>query len=158
MAQMTQIELEYLMTVHADLGPPQSIDTGSRIVNVNGGWADGPKIKAKAIAPGADWLQPLPSGVTRIDVRLTMVTDDEQVVFVSYNGVIAHSEQSAAKMASSTPIISHADGAYFMIAPTFRTGSEKYAWLNRIQAVGKMTKLSFDPANRFIEYDLFIAR
>lgn len=81
MAQTIQIELEYLMTVHADLGPPQLIDTGSRIVNVNGGWADGPKIKAKAIAPGADWLQVLPSGVTRIDVRLTMVTDDEQLIF-----------------------------------------------------------------------------
>lgn len=56
MAQTVQIELEYLMTVHADLDPPQLIDTGSRIVNVRGGWADGPKIRAKVIAPGADWL------------------------------------------------------------------------------------------------------
>jgi hypothetical protein len=157
MAQTTQIELEYLMTVHGDLGLPHLIDTGSRIVNVTGGWADGPKIKAKAIAPGADWLQILPSGVTRIDVRLTMVTDDEQLIFVSYNGVIAHSEQSAAKMASGTPI-SHTDGAYFVVAPTFRTGSEKYAWLTRVQAVGKMVQLSFDPANRFIEYDFFVVR
>ena len=157
MAQTTQIEFEYLMTVHAELGPPQLVDTGSRIVNVRGGWADGPKIKAKAIAPGADWLQVLPSGVTRIDVRLTMVTDDEQLIFISYNGVIAHSEQSAAKMASGTPI-SHADAAYFMVAPTFRTGAEKYAWLNRVQAVGKMVQLSFDPANRFIEYDFFVVR
>ena len=56
MAQTVQIELEYLMTVHADLDPPQLIDTGSRIVNVRGGWADGPKIRPKVIAPGADWL------------------------------------------------------------------------------------------------------
>jgi hypothetical protein len=157
MARTAQIELEYLMTVHADLAPPHLIDSGSRIVNVTGGWADGPNIKAKFVAPGADWLQPLPSGVTRIDVRLTMLTDDEQLIFISYNGVIAHSEQSAAKMASGG-LASPADGAYFVVAPTFRTGAEKYAWLNRVQAVGKMVQLSFDPANRFIEYDFFIVR
>jgi hypothetical protein len=145
------------MTVHADLDPPQLIDTGSRIVNVRGGWADGPRIKAKVIVPRADRLQVLPSGVTRIDVRLTMVTDDEQLIFVSRNGVIAHSEQSAAKMASGTPI-SHADAACFVVAPTFRTGAEEYAWLDRVQAVGKMVQQSFDPANRFIKYDFFIVR
>jgi hypothetical protein len=45
-----------------------------------------------------------------------------------------------------------------VVAPTFRTGAEKYAWLNRVQAVGKMVQLSFDPANRFIEYDFFVVR
>jgi hypothetical protein len=37
MPQTAQIALEYLMTVHADLSPPQLIDAGSRIVNVKGG-------------------------------------------------------------------------------------------------------------------------
>jgi hypothetical protein len=157
MPQTAQIALEYLMTVHADLTPPQLIDAGSRIVNVRGGWAEGPGIKAKVLAPGGDWLQPLPSGVTRIDVRLTVLTDDEQSIFISYNGVIAHSEQSAAKMAAGG-LATSADGAYFVVAPTFRTGAEKYAWLNRVQAVGKMVRLSFDPANRFIEYDFFVVR
>jgi hypothetical protein len=157
MAQTAQIELEYLMTFHADLDPPHLVDAGSRIVNVRGGWADGPKIKARVLAPGGDWLQSLPSGVTRIDVRLAMVTDDEQKIFVSYNGVIAHSEQSAAKVANGTSL-SHADAIYFVIAPTFRTGAEKYAWLNRVQAVGKMVQLSLDPADRFIEYDFFVVR
>jgi hypothetical protein len=157
MPQTVQIELEYLMTVHAELSPPQLIDTGSRIVDVRGGWAEGPGIKAKVLAPGGDWLQPLPAGVTRIDVRLTMLTDDEQQIFISYNGVIAHSERSAARMASGG-LMTSADGAYFVVAPTFRTGAEKYAWLNRIQAVGKMVQLSYDPANRFIEYDFFVVR
>jgi hypothetical protein len=157
MPQTAKIELEYMMTVHADLAPPHLIDTGSRIVNVRGGWADGPNIKGTVVAPGGDWLQPLPSGATRIDVRLTMLTDDEQLIFISYNGVIAHSEQSAAKMAAGG-LITHADAAYFVVAPTFRTSAEKYAWLNRVQAVGKMVQLSFDPANRFIKYDFFIVR
>jgi hypothetical protein len=47
---------------------------------------------------------------------------------------------------------------YLMVAPTFRTGAEKYTSLNRVQAVGKMVQLSFDPANRFIKYDFFVVR
>ena len=86
-----------------------------------------------------------------------MLTDDEQQIFVSYNGVIAHSEQSAARI-SSGGVLTPADGAYFVVAPTFRTDAKKYAWLNRVQAVGKMVQLSFDPANRFIKYDFFVAR
>ena len=157
MPQTAKIELEYLMTAHADFDQPHLVDAGSRIVNVRGGWAEGPKIRAKIIAPSADWLQPLVSGVTRIDVRLTMLTDDEHLIYMSYNGVIAHSEQSAAKIAAGEPI-TPADGVYFVAAPTFRTGSEKYQWLNRVQAVGKMVQLSFGAANRFIEYDFFVVR
>lgn len=154
MAQTAQIKLEYLMTLHADLDPPQSIDAASLIFNVRGGWVEGPKIKGKLVAPAADWLQILPSGVWRLDVRGTMVTEDEQMIFVSYNGTIAHSEQSAAKMARGSPI-THADAPYFAIAPTFRTGAEKYAWLNGMQGVGKMVQLSTDPANSFVRYDIF---
>jgi hypothetical protein len=157
MAQTARIELEYLMTLHADLDPPHTIDTGSRIVNIKGGWADGPKIKAKAIAPAADWQQPLPSGALRIDVRTILLTDDAQPIFVSYNGVATLSEQTAAKLAGGGSI-THADAAYFVVATTFRTGAEKYAWLNRVQAVGKMVQLSFDPANGFVEYDFFVVR
>ena len=48
MAQTTEIKLEYLMTLHADLDPPQPIDTASLIFNVRGGWVEGPKIKANS--------------------------------------------------------------------------------------------------------------
>jgi hypothetical protein len=154
MAQTAQIELEYLMTLHADLEPPQAIDGATLIFNVKGGWTEGPKIKGKLLAPAADWLQILPSGVWRLDVRGTMVTDDEHMIFVSYNGIIAHSKESAAKLASGSPI-THADAPYFATAPTFRTSAEKYSWLNGLQAVGKMVQLSTDPANSFVRYDIF---
>ena len=47
MPQTAKIELEYMMTVHADLAPPHLIDTGSRIVNVRGGWQMGQILKAR---------------------------------------------------------------------------------------------------------------
>jgi hypothetical protein len=154
MAQTAQIKTEYLMTLHADLEPPQAIDAATLIFNVKSGWVEGPRIKGKLVAPGADWLQILPSGVWRLDVRATVVTDDEQMIFGSYNGIIAFPEATAAKVASGSPI-TQADVNYFVTAPTFRTASEKYSWLNRVQAVGKMVQLSTDPANTLVRYDIF---
>jgi len=132
MAQTATIELEYLMTVQGALEAPQTIDAGYGIVGVTGGWADGPKIKAKVVGPGGDWFQVLPSGVAKLDVRLTLMTDDEQLIFVSYNGVVDREVRG-------TP-----DAPHITIAPTFRTSSQKYAWLNHLQAVGKMVQRSTD--------------
>ena len=112
----------------------------------SGGWVEGPKIKGKVLAPGGDWLQVLPSGVGRLDVRGTMVTDDGQLIFASYNGV-------ADTKLNGTP-----DAPYIAIAPTFRTSSEKYGWLNHLQAIGKMVQRSTEPENRFIRYDIFAVR
>ena len=75
-----------------------------------------------------------------------MVTDDDQIIFVSYNGVV------------DTKVNGTPDAPCIVIAPTFRTNSEKYAWLNHLQAVGKMVQRSTDPENRFIRYDIFGVR
>ena len=131
-SRTAQVKLEYLTTLQGDLEPPQAIDAASLIFNVKEGWAEGPRFKGKLLAPAADWLQILPSGAWRLDVRATMLTDDEQMSFVSYNGVITLS--CATKVASGSPL-THADVSYFAIAPTFRTAAEKYSWLNGVQAV-----------------------
>ena len=42
-------------------------------------------------------------------------------------------------------------------APTFQTSSEKYAWLNGVQAVGKMVEVKVG-AGGYVKYDVFIVR
>ena len=143
----------YPVTLHADLEPPQAIDGATLIFNVKGGSTEGPKIKGKLLAPAADWLQILPSGVWRLDVR------------GRWSRTMSISSLSATTASSRTPrrappvgggsSITHADAPYFATAPTFRTGAEKYSWLNGLQAVGKMVQLSTDPANSFVRYDIF---
>lgn len=67
----------------------------------------------------ADWLTLSDHGsLGAIDVRLTLRTDDGSFIYVEYSG-----RMEMAKGLLAT-------------APTFQTGSEKYAWLNRVQAVG----------------------
>ena len=46
---------------------------------------------------------------------------------------------------------------YFVSAPTIRTSSEKYGWLNHVQCIGKMTKEKLGD-DAFVEYDIFIVR
>ena len=81
-AQTTQISTDYLMTVYIPT-ERKAIDNGLTIVNIlPGGWVRGPKISGKIIAPGGDWIRTMPSGVLRLDVRLTIETDDGAQIYM----------------------------------------------------------------------------
>ncbi len=122
------VPVEFLFHIDADtvtigpqmiLGGPQ----GSRMIaSVSGGSFDGPKVKGVVPAGAAgDWVTLRDDGSFRLDVRITLVTDDGAVILCTYNG------------------IGQADGSGAMTlrtAPTFETGDERYQWLNGVQAVG----------------------
>jgi hypothetical protein len=81
---------------YANLNPPQAVDQSLLIVNVPaGGWVDGARIKGKLLGPSGDWLLVMPSGVLRLDVRATIQTDDNELIYVSYNGVIQCSKEQS---------------------------------------------------------------
>ena len=155
-AQSTDISTEYLMTLHAPLDAPQLIDESLVIFGLSDdGWVKGPKIEGTLKGPGGDWLQVLPDGTARLDVRLTIETNDGAFIYVTYEGVIRDTEQSLSKRQQGEVVTS--DDMYFVIAPTLRTSSEKYGWLNHVQCIGKMTK-SKSGGDSFVEYDIFIVR
>ncbi len=155
-AQTTQITTEYLMTLYAPLDPPQQIDNTLFIYNVrDGGWVKGPKISGKLIAPGADWLRVMPGGSSRLDVRATLKTDDGALVYVAYNGVISHSKESFDRLMKGETLTSK--DHYFITAPTMQTSSDKYAWLNHVQCVGKVVEVKLGE-NSFVKYDVYIVR
>jgi hypothetical protein len=155
-AQSTEISTEYLMTLYAPLNAPQAIDESLVIYGVRqGGWVKGPKISGTLIGPGGDWMQVLPDGTARLDVRATIETDDGALIYISYNGVIRSTETSQSKQQQGEVL--KADDLYFLVAPTMRTSSEKYAWLNHVQCIGKMTELK-SGEGAYVKYDFFIAR
>jgi len=149
--------LEYLMTYKALLEPPTPVDSSLVIVNVKpGGWVKGPKINGSFIAPGADWLRIMPSGVLRLDVRASILTDDNQVIYLSYAGIAVHTTESAAK-AGRGEVVTWKDVQYFITAPTFQTSSEKYAWLNGVQAINKGVEFKLGEGG-YVIYDVYIVR
>lgn len=156
LAQTTSIKTEYLGTLYAPLDPPQVIDSSLLIYSAQtGGWFKGPKLSATIIQPAADWLRIMPAGNVRLDVRLTLKTDDDQFIYVTYNGIISHSKDSYDKMMKGEVLTSK--DFYFITAPTMQTASEKYAWVNHVQAVGKVVEVKAGEGS-FVKYDLFIVR
>lgn len=84
----------------------------------------GERLRAKLKgAAAADWAVVSPAGVGLQDVRFTLETDDGALIYVTYNGRVDVSQGL--------------EGATAYTAPRFETGDERYAWLNRIQAVAK---------------------
>jgi hypothetical protein len=70
-----------------------------------------------------------PDGWGRVDVRLTIHTDDGAHLYVQYFGVIEYTD--AALAANAGERASEYADHYFRTAPRLETGDERYAWVNR---------------------------
>jgi hypothetical protein len=115
---------EHLGTLHVETGTRTVVENGPQgtrtIVQVVGGRLEGPRVKASVQAPAGDWITNRADGTFRLDVRLTLKTDDGALILVSYNGIGQTTNA----------------GASLRMAPLFETGDSRYVWLTRLQAVG----------------------
>src|SRR5437899_3339138 len=67
-----------------------------RIREVLGGHVTGERIAGTVGSGGADWILTSPDGYGRVDVRLTIHTDDGAHLYVQYFGVIEYNEAALA--------------------------------------------------------------
>lgn len=117
-------ELVSMGTITVQLGERIEVGSGPKgtrlVVDVESIEVESDRVKASlAATDAADWLTMSEDGsIGCVDVRFTLKTDDGAYIYVEYAG--------------------RADMANGLIAtaPTFQTGDERYAWLNKIQAVG----------------------
>ncbi len=153
-AQTTQISTDYLMTVHIPT-ERKSVDNNTVIVNIlPGGWVKGPKISGKILPPGGDWIRVMPSGALRLDVRLTIETDDGALIYMTYGGVVVTSKEANDALARGE-VLNDKGIPYFITTPQFQTSSEKYGWLNKLQGVGKMAEYKRSKDDSYVNYDVF---
>jgi hypothetical protein len=149
----TTLAAEYLMTLHAPIaGAPQRIDETLTIFHSDSGTVEGPRIKGRILAPTGDWLRALPGGTLRVDARMAIATDDGAQIYVQYGGVIAIAPADFARMAGGETLT--ADEMHFVTAPLFQTGDQRYAWLNRTQAIGKAVALKGGDGG-YVRYEVF---
>jgi hypothetical protein len=121
------IDLVSLCTVAIDLAPGTSIGVGPAgdrtVGEIRGVTVTGKRFNASLHGvAAADWLVRT-GAIGIIDARMTLKTDDGALIYVQYGGRLDLSDMKA--------------GITAYVAPVFETGDERYAWLNRIQAVGK---------------------
>lgn len=83
------------------------------------------RINAKQIgSASADWAMLGQDGNAAIDVRTTLKTEDDALIYVSYTG-------RSKKLSDGSTVL--------FITPVFETGDSRYGWLNTLQAVGRGT-------------------
>ena len=109
------------------------------------------------IAPGGDWLRTMPSGALRQEARLTIETDDGAFIHMSYVGVVVLSKDAVEAMGRGE-VLNDKRVPYFINTPLFQTSAEKYSWMNKVQAIGKMVELKRTSTEAYVKYDVFIAR
>jgi hypothetical protein len=153
-AQQVTPKLEFLMSIDLKLDPSVVIDKNMRITQIASGVVNGPNIKGTVQPPSADWVQVLPSGVVRLDVRLLVKTDEGEAIYISYNGVFKHSDESLEKQKKGEEITPY-DGWYAYATPTFRTASKKYDYLNGIQAVNRVKAFRLGADGGYARVDIF---
>ena len=111
-----------MAVMRVQLGESAPVGIGPKgdrlIINIVSVELTSEKLNASLATVAAGELATVSEGsIFALDVRLTLKTDDGEFIYVEYTG--------------------RGDGATGLIAasPTFQTGSEKYKWLNRVQAV-----------------------
>lgn len=121
------IELVPLCTAVVEVAPSLAVgDTpaGARSIGAFlSVTVEGERLHATLVeGSGADWMARA-GDLGLIDVRMTVRSDDGALIYIRYGG----------RLDLSNP----AGGMTAVVAPTFETGDPRYAWLNRLQAIGK---------------------
>jgi hypothetical protein len=129
---------EFLMQLRAELEDPQIVGEtpvgGRRVFYVKSGTFAGPQVRGEVLPGGGDWVVVRRDGVSQLDVRITLRSEDGSLIFVSYRGLVDMDPGIRARIAKGEDL--PASRYYFRIAPTFETASEKLDWLNRLIAIG----------------------
>ena len=110
-----------LMILRLETSATQEIGSTPRgtltIFPVTGGSFEGERLRGKVLG-GGDWVTAQGNGVFALDLRVTLETDDEGLIHMTFTGVRDEANH------------------YFRTAPRFETAAPKYAFLNRLLAVG----------------------
>ena len=85
---------------------------------VTGGSFEGERLRGKVLAGGGDWVVANADGTFDLDLRVTLETDDGALIHMTFTGVRDDANH------------------YVRTLPRFETAAPKYAFLNRLLAVG----------------------
>jgi hypothetical protein len=121
----TAMQTRALMTLRLKTAPTQIFGAGPRgkrvTFPITGGSFEGDRLRGKVLASGDDWTIQRSYDVIELDLRITLETDDGALIYLTFEG-IRNDEAPGAP--------------YFRTLPRFETAEPKYAFLNRLLAVG----------------------
>jgi Protein of unknown function (DUF3237) len=135
---MAEIKTRSLFTVKFTVGAIQNLGKTPlgerRVAVVSGGHFEGARLKGTVMEGGSDWILIRPDAAMQLDVRVTLKTDDGELIGMTYRGYRHGPADVIERLNRGEPVDPGA--YYFRVAPFFETRADKYDWLNRIVGIG----------------------
>jgi hypothetical protein len=116
------IDTRPLMVLRLATAPIQEIGSTPEgaltIFPVTGGSFEGERLRGKVLAGGGDWVTARSNGMMTLDLRIALETDDGSLIHMTFTGIRDDANR------------------YFRTVSRFETAVPRYAFLNRLLAVG----------------------
>lgn len=119
-----------------------------RIIPIVGGQAKGPLINGKILNVGADWQTQFASGLTELDTRYAIETDDGATIEIKNYGYRHGTPEVLDALVRGEDV--SPDAYYMRTHARLETGDDRYAWVNRTLFVGRGARL-----NGLVQMSLF---
>ena len=130
--------LSFTMELHVKVGAPMEIGVvprgRRRIIPIESGTFEGPYLRGTVLAGGADWQIVRPDGLSELDTRYTLRTDDGALIYIQNSGMRHAPPEVVERLLSGEDVDpSH---VYFRTVPTFETAAPHLQWLTRAIFIG----------------------
>ena len=131
-------KLSLAMTLRVQVGPPTELGEvprgRRRIIPILGGTFEGPNVRGKVLAGGADWQIVRADGLSELDTRYMLQTDSGSLIYIQNAGIRHAPPDITKKLLAGQPV--DASQVYFKTVPTFETSAPELQWLTRSIFVG----------------------
>jgi hypothetical protein len=131
-------KLTHAFTLRVQVGAP--VELGEvpggrrRIIPILGGTFEGPDIRGRVLAGGADWQIVRQDGLAVLDTRYTLQSDRGSLIYIQ-NAGIRHAPPDVTRKLLAGEAVDPAQ-VYFKTVPTFETSAPELQWLTRSIFVG----------------------
>ncbi len=130
--------LDFLLRLEAIFAVPQDLGEtpagNRRILVLEKGQFAGPQFRGVIREGGGDWVLIRRDGIAELDIRLTLETEGNALIFARGNGIF--DMDSETRLGISQGGMIGRDRYYFRTAFTFETAAEPHLRLNRLIAIG----------------------
>ena len=135
---MVEPVLTFAFELRAIVGAPQELGHvrggRRRIVPILGGVVEGPSLRGSIVPGGADWQLIQPDGLSELDTRYAIQTDDGAVIYVQNAGLRTAAPEVMQRLLAGEPV--DPSLVYFRTVPRFETAAPHLQWLTRAIFVG----------------------
>ena len=130
--------LSFVMELHVKVGAPMEIGAGPRgrrrIIPIEGGTFEGPGLRGNVLHGGADWQTIRPDGLSELDTRYALRTDDGALIYIQNAGMRHAPPEIVERLLAGEEI--DPSQVYFRTVPTFETAAPHLQWLTRAIFIG----------------------